>query len=224
MASKVLRAVILGAPGSGKGTIAKRIITDFDMKYVVSGDILRSQVKQKTDIGKKAEDFMKKGALVPDSIMQKMIIDEMKGLKGQTWLLDGFPRTLAQAEALHHPDTAPGVVIDLQVPFEVIIDRISKRWIHEPSGRVYNLDFNKPKVEGKDDVTGEPLTQRIDDMPETVLARLKAYDAQTRPVSEFYKSKGILHDFHGSESNVIWPHVRKYLVTVRQPIREEKYA
>lgn len=223
MASKVLRAVIMGAPGSGKGTIAKRIITDFDMKYVVSGDILRSQVKQKTEIGKQAEDYMKKGALVPDSIMQKMIIDEMKRLQGETWLLDGFPRTLAQAEALHDAATAPDVVVDLQVPFEVIIDRISKRWIHEPSGRVYNLDFNKPKVAGKDDITGEPLTQRIDDMAETVLARLKAYEAQTRPVSDFYKSKGILHEFHGRESNAIWPHVRKFLVTVRKPVREEQY-
>jgi len=213
----------MGAPGSGKGTIAKRIITDFDMKYVVSGDILRSQVKQKTEIGKQAEDYMKKGALVPDSIMQKMILDEMKRLKGETWLLDGFPRTLAQAEALHDAATAPDVVVDLQVPFEVIIDRISKRWIHEPSGRVYNLDFNKPKVAGKDDITGEPLTQRIDDMAETVFARLKAYEAQTRPVSEFYKSKGILHEFHGRESNAIWPHVRKFLVTVRQPVREEQY-
>lgn len=224
MASKVLRAVILGAPGSGKGTIAKRIVTDFELKYVVSGDILRSQVKQKTEIGKQAEDYMKRGALVPDNIMQKMIIDEMKRLKGETWLLDGFPRTLVQAEALHNADTAPDVVVDLQVPFEVIIDRISKRWVHEPSGRVYNLDFNKPKVPGKDDVTGEPLTQRIDDQPETVLARLKAYEAQTRPVSEFYKKKGILHEFHGRESNAIWPHVRKFLVTIRKPIREEKYT
>jgi adenylate kinase len=224
MASKVLRAVILGAPGSGKGTIAKRIITDFEMKYVVSGDILRSEVKQKTEIGKQAEDYMKKGALVPDSIMQKMIIGAMQAMKNDVWLLDGFPRTLAQAEALHAADTAPSVVVDLQVPFEVIIDRISKRWIHEPSGRVYNLDFNKPKVAGKDDLTGEPLTQRADDMPDTVLARLKAYEAQTRPVSEFYKQKGILHEFHGRESNAIWPHVRKFLVTVRKPVREEKYS
>lgn len=224
MASKVLRAVILGAPGAGKGTIAKRIITDFDMKYVVSGDILRSEVKQKTDIGKEVEKYIKQGKLVPDSIIQKMIIGEVQKLKKETWLLDGFPRSVVQAEALHHPDTAPAVVIDLQVPFEVIIDRISKRWIHEPSGRVYNLDFNKPKVPGKDDVTGEPLTQRVDDMPETVLARLKAYEAQTKPVSEFYKKKGILHEFHGRESNAIWPHVRKFLVTVRKPVREEKYT
>jgi nucleoside-triphosphate--adenylate kinase len=224
MVGKILRAVILGAPGSGKGTIAKRIITDFDMKYVVSGDILRSEVKQKTEIGRQAEEFMKKGALVPDTIMQKMIIGAMQAMKNEVWLLDGFPRTLAQAEALHQADTAPTVVVDLQVPFEVIIDRISKRWVHEPSGRVYNLDFNKPKVAGKDDVTGEPLTQRMDDRPDTVLARLKAYEAQTRPVSEFYKQKGILQEFHGRESNAIWPHVRKFLVTVRQPVREEKYT
>jgi len=224
MASKVLRTVILGAPGSGKGTIAKRILTDFEMKYVVSGDILRSHVKQQTDIGKQAQDYMNRGALVPDSIMEKMIIDAMRDLKSETWLLDGFPRTLTQAEALHHSDTAPDVVLDLQVPFEVIIDRISKRWIHEGSGRVYNLDFNKPKVDGKDDITGEPLIQRVDDMPETVLARLKAYEAQTKPVSEFYKKKGILHDFHGRESNAIWPHVRKFLVTVRKPVGEKKYT
>jgi len=223
MASKLLRAVILGAPGSGKGTIAKRIVTDFDMKFISSGDILRGHVAQKTDIGKEVEKYIKKGALVPDSIIEEMIIREMRGRQNESWLLDGFPRNLKQAEALHMKETMPEVVVDLQVPFEVIIDRISKRWIHEPSGRVYNLDFNKPKVPGKDDVTGETLTQRSDDMPETVLARLKAYENLTRPVSDFYKKKGIHHEFHGRESNAIWPHVRKFLLTLRKPVREEIY-
>lgn len=223
MATKVLRALIMGAPGSGKGTIAKRIVTDFDMKFISSGDILRNHVSQGTAIGKEIETYIKKGALVPDSIIEEMIIKEMKGMQKDTWLLDGFPRNLKQAEALHHPDTMPEVVVDLQVPFEVIIDRISKRWIHEPSGRVYNLDFNKPKVPGKDDITGEVLTQRIDDQPQTVLDRLKAYEAQTRPVSEFYKKKGLLHEFHGRESNAIWPHVRKFLVTMRNPVKEAVY-
>lgn len=213
----------MGAPGSGKGTIAKRIVTDFDMKFISSGDILRSHVSQGTPIGKEIEGYIKKGALVPDSIIEEMIIKEMKGMQKDTWLLDGFPRNLKQAESLHQPETMPEVVVDLQVPFEVIIDRISKRWIHEPSGRVYNLDFNAPKVAGKDDVTGEVLTQRIDDQPQTVLDRLKAYEAQTRPVSDFYKKKGILHEFHGRESNAIWPHVRKFLVTLRKPVKQVEY-
>lgn len=223
MASRALRALIMGAPGSGKGTIAKRIITDFDMKFISAGDILRSHVAQGTAIGKECEKYMKQGSLVPDQIMEDMIITEMKNMQKDAWLLDGFPRNLKQAEALHHSETMPDIVVDLQVPFEVIIDRISKRWIHEPSGRVYNLDFNKPKVPGKDDVTGEPLTQRTDDQAETVLARLKAYEAQTRPVGDFYKQKNILHDFHGRESNAIWPHVRKFLVTLRQPVKEVEY-
>lgn len=223
MASKIIRAVIMGAPGSGKGTIAKRIINDFDMKFLSSGDILRSRNLAETEIGRECEKYIKHGTLVPDNIMNVMIFNELRKLQGQSWILDGFPRNLAQAEALHKPETMPMVVIELVVPFEVIIERLKGRWIHMPSGRVYNMDFNKPKVPGKDDITGEPLVQRVDDHPETVMSRLQAYRNQTIAVCDFYKKKDLLVEFHGRESNEIWPHVRKFLSKMRDPIRESTY-
>lgn len=223
MASKVLRAIIMGAPGSGKGTIAKRIVGDFDLKFLSSGDILRTPQQQESEIGKECEKYIKHGALVPDRIINAMVFNELRLLQGQSWILDGFPRNIAQAEALQTPDTKPTVVIELVVPFEVIIERLKGRWIHVPSGRVYNMDFNKPKVPGKDDVTGEPLVQRVDDHPETVMARLQAYKNQTIAVSEFYKKREILAEFHGRESNEIWPHVRQFLAKLHEPVHENTY-
>lgn len=124
----------------------------------------------------------------------------------------GFPRTLPQAEALdkvYQIDT----VINLNVPFEVIKQRLTARWIHPASGRVYNIEFNPPKTVGIDDLTGEPLIQREDDKPETVIKRLKAYEAQTEPVLQYYQKKGVLETFSGTETNKIWPHVYSFLQT-----------
>ncbi|XP_077105267.1 GTP:AMP phosphotransferase AK3, mitochondrial isoform X2 [Ranitomeya variabilis] len=173
MAARVLfRAVIMGPPGSGKGTISDRIVKHFALKHLSSGDLLRLNMQKKT----------------------------------------GFPRTVPQAQALdkaHQIDT----VIDLNVPFQTIKDRLTARWIHAGSGRVYNTEFNPPKVSGIDDVTGEPLIQREDDKPETVTKRLTAYEELTRPVLEYYKNKGVLETFSGTETNKIWPHVRSFLQT-----------
>lgn len=210
--SKLFKMVILGAPGSGKGTISSRIMRDFGLKHLSSGDVLRSQVLKKTDLGQAAEKYMKSGKLVPDEMMVKLITSELAGIKTSSWLLDGFPRTRAQAEALNQHEKLD-LVLSLEVPDEVIIERIKGRWTHLPSGRIYHTEFNPPQVSGKDDVTGEPLVQREDDKLESVQKRLELYAANTGPLKAFYLELGILQSFHGTESNEIWPRVHKYLQT-----------
>ncbi|KAF6725894.1 GTP:AMP phosphotransferase AK3, mitochondrial [Oryzias melastigma] len=170
VAQRILRAVIMGPPGSGKGTVSARIVKSFGVKHISSGDILRANIKQQT----------------------------------------GFPRTVSQAEALDQAYTLD-TVINLNVPFQTIKERLTSRWTHISSGRVYNTDFNPPKVPGFDDVTGEPLVQRDDDKPDTVTQRLKGYETQTQPVLEYYRSKGVLKTFTGTETNKIWPHVEEFL-------------
>lgn len=210
--SKLFKMVILGSPGSGKGTISSRIVRDFGLKHMSSGDILRSQVLKKTDVGQEAEKYMKAGKLVPDETMVKLISSELSALKTSTWLLDGFPRTRPQAEALDQHEKLD-LVLSLEVPDEVIIERIKGRWTHLPSGRIYHTEFNPPKVPGKDDVTGEPLVQREDDKAESVRQRLEYYAANTGPLKKFYEEQGLLECFHGTMSNEIYPRVHKYLQT-----------
>jgi len=211
--NKKICALIVGAPGSGKGTISNWIVRDFGLTHVSSGDLLRAHLRDGTALGKEAKSFIDRGDLVPDTVMVGLITEELKKLGDANWLLDGFPRTKPQAEALQ-AETPVNVVINLDVPFETIIDRIKDRWLHPGSGRIYNLVFNPPKVAGKDDDTGEDLIQREDDKPESVRNRLEIFKASTTPVLEFYKEKGILAEFQGTESKKIWPHVEKYLKTV----------
>nr|BAB23625.1 unnamed protein product [Mus musculus] len=209
---RLLRAVIMGAPGSGKGTVSSRITKHFELKHLSSGDLLRQNMLQGTEIGVLAKTFIDQGKLIPDDVMTRLALHELKTLTQCSWLLDGFPRTLPQAEALdkvYQIDT----VINLNVPFEVIKQRLTARWIHPASGRVYNIEFNPPKTVGIDDLTGEPLIQREDDKPETVIERLKAYEAQTEPVLQYYQKKGVLETFSGTETNKIWPHVYSFLQT-----------
>ncbi|XP_066248919.1 GTP:AMP phosphotransferase AK3, mitochondrial [Euwallacea similis] len=211
MATKLFKSLILGAPASGKGTISARIVNTFNLEHVSSGDHLRKNIQLKTPIGLEAQKYIKEGKFVPDEVMIKFISKELNKVP-PCWLLDGFPRTLAQAKALwelHNLDVA----LNLNVPFSVIIDRVKGRWVHLPSGRVYNEGFNSPKVAGKDDVTGEPLIQREDDKPEVVKRRLDEYEKLTRPVIEFYREKKILHEFSGNTSDEIWPKVLDCLAT-----------
>jgi len=175
--------------------------------------MLRAQMRDGTELGLAAKSFIDKGDLVPDQVMVGLISSELKKLGEKPWLLDGFPRTVAQAEALQK-ETPVNVVVNLCVPFETIIDRVKDRWIHPASGRVYNLVFNPPKVEGKDDETGEPLVQRDDDKPESVRNRLQIFQNSTEPVLEFYRKMGICQDFHGTESKKIYPHVDTYLKSI----------
>jgi len=212
----------MGPPGSGKGTISNRIVKDFGMQHLSSGDLLRLHMKNKTEVGIEAKKYIDAGALVPDGVMVKLIADELQLLKDHSWLLDGFPRTVSQAEALYKAEPVD-TVVNLDVPFEVIIDRIKGRMVHPASGRVYHSEFNPPKQSGIDDITGEPLIIRDDDKPETVLARLQNYQNQTQPVLEYYRDLGLLKEFTGKYSNEIWPHVHKYLSTKTQPIQYTHY-
>lgn len=206
----MFKMVMLGAPGSGKGTISNRILRDFGLKHLASGDLLRAQILNKTELGLEAQKFMKAGKLVPDDVMVNLISSELKDIKTVPWLLDGFPRTRPQAEALHSYEKLD-LVLSLEVPSEVIIDRIKGRWTHLASGRIYHTEFNPPKIPGKDDVTGEDLVQREDDKEESVKQRLELYAKNTGPLKEFYQEMGILKEFTGTESNEIWPRVHKFL-------------
>ncbi|KAI0980139.1 hypothetical protein GJ496_009693 [Pomphorhynchus laevis] len=190
--SKLWRALILGAPGSGKGTVSKRIINNFEFAHIPSGDLLRNEIRNCTARGKTAQKY------------------ELDKHDNGNWLLDGFPRTFDQAKGLDKI-AALDFVVCLNVPADEIVKRLSVRFIHPESGRIYNLDFNPPTSPGLDDVTGEPLIQRDDDKPDTVRARLQLYEDQTNPLREFYRKKGILHEFFGRETNKIWPHVLKFL-------------
>ncbi|KAL7638121.1 UNVERIFIED_CONTAM: hypothetical protein RMT77_011746 [Armadillidium vulgare] len=206
----MFRMVILGAPGSGKGTISNRIIRDFALKHLSVGDVLRSHVNNKSSVGLEAESYMKAGKFVPDATMVKLISYELKRLDSVPWLLDGFPRNVSQAKMLTNISKLD-LVLSLDVPNQIIIDRIKERWIHEPSGRIYNTSFNPPTVPGKDDVTGEKLTQRPDDAPEAVGRRLTLYSDNTKPILDFYAEKHILKEFRGTESNEIYPRVKLFL-------------
>lgn len=210
MATKIFRALIMGAPASGKGTISSRILTKFNLKYVACGDILRQQIQLKTPLGIEAKKFIDKGQLVPDDLVIKCILNKINGIGNDSWLLDGFPRTIEQAEYLWNFQKVDAV-INLIVPHQVIIERTQGRWVHLQSGRVYNTDFNKPKVPFRDDLTGDSLVQREDDRPETVRRRLQIYDDLTKPLTDYYQNHGILHEFAGNTSDEIWPLVERYL-------------
>uniref|UniRef100_H3A640 GTP:AMP phosphotransferase AK3, mitochondrial n=2 Tax=Latimeria chalumnae TaxID=7897 RepID=H3A640_LATCH len=219
----LFRAVIMGPPGSGKGTISDRIVKSFGLKHLSSGDVLRVNINNTTEIGLLAKSYIDQGQLVPDEVMTRLIMQELKKLEQHHWLLDGFPRTVPQAEALDKICQI-STVINLDVPFDIIYQRLTSRWIHAASGRVYNTDFNPPKVPGIDDLTGEPLIQRNDDKPETVTKRLNAYEAQTKPVLEYYRTKGILETFSGTETNKIWPRVHAYLASKLPDVSRQEAA
>jgi nucleoside-triphosphate--adenylate kinase len=184
-------------------------LKNFKITHLSTGDVLRNNIERLTPLGIEAETYIRKGALVPDESMIKCILEEMKDIKG-SFLLDGFPRTKVQAEKLWDVQKIDSV-INLIVPYEIIIERVKHRYVHMPSGRVYNLDFNPPKEPMKDDVTGEPLTKREDDEPEILQKRLTVYDNETKPVLDFYKDKGILNEFMGNTSNEIWEKLKPFL-------------
>ncbi|XP_067679000.1 GTP:AMP phosphotransferase AK3, mitochondrial-like [Haliotis asinina] len=222
MISKLLRVIIMGPPGSGKGTISQRIVKDFGMKHLSSGDLLRKQIMGRTAAGIEAKKYIDQGQLVPDLTMVNLISNELAKIDGYSWLLDGFPRTVVQAKELLERGPIDSV-INLNVPFEVIIDRIKGRWTHEASGRIYHTEFNPPNKEGIDDVTGEPLIQRDDDRPETVRKRLEGYQLSTQPVLQFFDDKKLLKVFTGKYSNELWPLVHDYLSTKITPVQYTSY-
>ncbi len=183
-----MRLILLGGPGAGKGTQAKFITEKFGIPQISTGDMLRAAVKEGTELGLEAKKYMDAGQLVPDDVIIGLVKERIKEPDCEKgFLFDGFPRTIPQAEAMKEAGVQIDYVVEIAVPDEEIIKRMSGRRVHLPSGRTYHVIFNPPKVEGKDDVTGEPLVQREDDKEETVRKRLEVYHAQTEPLVDFYK-------------------------------------
>lgn len=216
-----LNLILLGPPGAGKGTQAERIREDFDVAYVATGDILRQAVAGGTPLGERAKRYMDAGELVPDEVIIGVIAERLRSDDARDgFLLDGFPRTIAQAEALDEALDAAGRevtgVLLIDAPDEEIVRRISGRRVGPVSGRVYHVEFDPPKVEGKDDVDGADLVQRDDDRPETVRKRLEVYHSQTAPLIAYYEERGLLHRIDGTRSPAeVHEHVRATMATLK---------
>jgi len=205
--------LILGKPGGGKGTISGKILNDFHIfEHLSSGDVLRSNVKENTAIGIEAKKYIENGLLVPDDVMISLVVSDASSIiaRGKSLMLDGFPRTREQAAALED-SLHVNFVINLDIPTETIIKRVSDRWIHIPSGRVYSYSYRPPKKKGIDDLTGERLVQREDDKPENIRKRLDLYEEMTAPLVKFYAEKSELKTFSGTKSDVIYVKVKEWL-------------
>lgn len=187
-----MRLIMLGAPGAGKGTQATYLCEAFGIPKISTGDMLRAAVAAGTPIGHVVKKIMADGQLVPDEIMNTLVKERVSHEDcKQGYLLDGYPRTVAQAETLKSAEVYIDAIIEIDVPDEEIIKRLSGRRMHIPSGRVYHVDYNPPKSPNKDDVTGEPLIHREDDLAETVRKRLEVYHEQTQPLIAWYHQQPI---------------------------------
>ena len=185
-----MRIILLGAPGAGKGTQAQFLTEKYNIPQISTGDMLRAAIKEGTELGKMAKSAMDAGELVTDEIIiglvqERIVQDDCEN----GYLLDGFPRTLAQADAITNAGIQIDAVIEIDVPDSEIVQRMSGRRAHLASGRTYHIVYNPPKVEGKDDITGEDLVQRDDDKEEVVLDRLKVYHSQTAPLINYYQDQ-----------------------------------
>ncbi|GAB1193149.1 adenylate kinase-domain-containing protein [Aspergillus pseudonomiae] len=206
-----MRMVLMGPPGAGKGTQAPALKDKYCVCHLATGDMLRSQVAKKTELGKEAKKIMDQGGLVSDEIMVNMIKSELDNNTEckNGFILDGFPRTVAQAERLDDMLAARKQklqhAVELQIDDALLVARITGRLVHPASGRSYHKVFNPPKEEMKDDITGEPLIQRSDDNAETLKKRLGTYHAQTAPVVDYYKKTGIWRGIDASqEPGQVW--------------------
>ncbi|UCN01482.1 adenylate kinase [Sulfurimonas sp. SWIR-19] len=185
-----MRIILLGAPGAGKGTQAQFLTKKYNIPQISTGDMLRAAIKAGTEMGKMAKAAMDAGQLVTDDIIIGLVKDRIAQDDCKNgYLLDGFPRTLPQADALTNAGIEIDAVIEIDVPDEEIVKRMSGRRAHLASGRTYHIVYNPPKVEGKDDETGEDLVQRDDDKEEVVQDRLKVYHEQTEPLIDYYKEQ-----------------------------------
>ena len=190
-----MKIILLGPPGAGKGTQAEIICKNFSIPHISTGDMLREAIANETATGKLAKEIMDAGNLVSDDVIISLVKDRIKEEDCKNgFLFDGFPRTIPQADALEHQEIFVNVVLELTLKDELIINRMSGRRVHQPSGRSYHLEFNPPEKDGLDDVTGEPLIQRDDDKPETVKNRLEVYWEQTNPLIVYYRSKSVQTD------------------------------
>ena len=184
-----MKLILLGAPGAGKGTQAAFLCKKYGIPQISTGDMLRAAVKAGTPLGLEAKAVMDAGALVSDDLIINLVKERIAQPDcAQGFLFDGFPRTIPQADAMKAAGVKLDYVLEIDVPFEAIIERMSGRRSHPASGRTYHVKFNPPKVDGKDDVTGEELIQREDDKEATVKKRLDVYSAQTRPLVDYYSS------------------------------------
>ena len=184
-----MRLILLGAPGAGKGTQANFICQKYGIPQISTGDMLRAAVKAGTPLGLQAKAVMESGGLVSDDLIINLVKERIAQADcANGFLFDGFPRTIPQADAMKAAGVKLDYVLEIDVPFDAIIERMSGRRSHPASGRIYHVKFNPPKAEGRDDLTGEPLVQRPDDQEETVKKRLEVYSAQTRPLVDYYSS------------------------------------
>ena len=216
-----LNLILFGPPGAGKGTQAARLQEDFRLPYVATGDILRAAVKDGTELGLKAKGFMDAGELVPDELVIDLIVDRIGADDARDgFILDGFPRTRAQADALGEAFDELGrritAVLLFDVPDEDLVRRISGRRVSVKTGRVYHVESDPPKHEGRCDVDGSRLVQRDDDKPEVVEKRLEVYHAETEPLVSYYDERGSLRRIDGTRSPTeVHDHVRAVLATLR---------
>jgi adenylate kinase len=216
-----LNLILFGPPGAGKGTQAARLQEDFRLPYVATGDILRAAVKDGTQLGLKAKGFMDAGELVPDELVIDLIVDRIGADDARDgFILDGFPRTRAQADALGKAFDDLGrritAVLLFDVPDEDLVRRISGRRVSVKTGRVYHVESDPPKHEGRCDVDGSRLVQRDDDKPEVVQKRLEVYHAETEPLVAYYDERGLLRRIDGTRPPTeVHDHVRAVLATLR---------
>jgi adenylate kinase len=190
-----MKIVLLGPPGAGKGTQAEFICKNHAIPHISTGDMLREAIANETELGLKAKTIMDSGQLVSDDVIIGLVKDRIKKDDCKNgFLFDGFPRTIPQADALEEAEINIDVVIELTLADELIISRMSGRRIHQASGRSYHIEFNPPSEDGKDDLTGELLIQREDDLPETVKKRLDVYLEQTNPLILYYRAKSSQSD------------------------------
>ena len=199
-----MKIIMLGAPGAGKGTQAKKIAAKYAIPHISTGDIFRANIKNNTELGQKAKTYMDKGELVPDELVVDLIMDRFKEADcANGYVLDGFPRTIPQAEALDKALSANGESVDyainVEVPDENIINRMSGRRACVGCGATYHIQFNPTKVEGICDACGEKLILRDDDKPETVKNRLSVYHEQTQPLIDYYNKAGVLAEVDGTK-------------------------
>jgi adenylate kinase len=197
MSAGLLRLVLLGPPGAGKGTQAEPLCETFDLAYVATGELLRDQRRSDTELGREVAGYMDQGHLVPDELVTAMVRERLQG-EQRGFLLDGFPRTLAQAEALDQATEISAALL-IDVPDETLVERIGGRR-QCPRGHVYHVVFNPPAQDGICDVDGEPLSRRDDDDPETVRERLRVYHGDTAPVVDHYERRGVLVRADGKRS------------------------
>jgi adenylate kinase len=215
-----LNLILMGPPGAGKGTQAEKLTEDFGLPYYATGNILRDAVARGTELGQQAKAYMDKGDLVPDEVIIGVILDALQTPEAADgFLLDGFPRTVPQADALHDAlekvGRGIGAVLLIDVPDDEVVKRLSGRRVSQ-SGRVYHVDFDPPQREGVCDVDGSPLIQREDDKPETIRKRLSVYHEQTEPLVSYYDDKGLLRRFDGTHSPTqVHDHIRAAVATLR---------